>query len=141
MDHKASVASLLGSAAGAADALTECGLDSDDTELVANFITAMDNAHAMFAQAVNDHRQQLLDADTPVDHLNDTHTTLRKSLEHSPACTSMHFMWRLACILKRSASPDVVTAAREVVQAFAHLDTATPERKAVAKLAAVLPKE
>jgi hypothetical protein len=147
MDHKASVAGLLGSATGAAEALTDCGLDCDDTEVVADFINAIDQAHRMFVLAVEEHRALLLSQGVPREALNDQHHTVRLSMQSSPATTSLHLMWRLADILKRSAHPDVVEAAREVVAAHEQLakerrlvPTRTPVDVAMAKLAASLPK-
>lgn len=144
------VAQLLGSAAGAADAMADCGVETDDTELVANFISAMDHAHGMFTQGIHDAMEQAK-KNYPPDELNDFHTAVRMSMQASPAGTSVWFLWRLASVLKAMASRDVLEAARAVVDAHARWDEAhTPDDDygtldtldaAVKRLLAVMPKE
>lgn len=143
VDTKASVAGLLGSAAGAAEAMMDCGIDVDDTELATAFVETMAKVHAEFVQHVTNARNGLLATGTPEGDLNDLHTAIRISMQHSPAFTSPWFMWRLAAIVKTMASRDVLEAAQMVVARAEE----TPEigsarlQSAIAKLAATLPKE
>lgn len=136
MNHKASVAELLGSAAGAAEALQECGIHTDDNELVARFIESMDNAHGLFVQMAQK-------AVAP----EDLHECVRLSMVASPAGTNAMFLWRLACVLRTMASREVVEAAREVVGLANNPGVAAGDNgsiswgRAIAQLAAALPKE
>lgn len=147
-NHNATVAQLLGSATGAVEAMTDCGVLTDDTELVADLINALDEGYASVCKAVDLTRQQLMDQGLPADALAERHDTIRLSLGASRVTTSLWVLWRTAHVLKKQASADVLEAAREVSKAGAEWQKGQPRydhvpqlERALAKLAASLPKE
>jgi hypothetical protein len=146
-DPKGTIAALLGGAAGAAEAMTDCGIETDDTELVASFVTGMDECRAQY--------ERIAGAMAKVDGAMDAFTIANQSMQISPAMTNPFYLWRLASAFKAMASRDVLEAARDVVDAHRIWDCAAADGEAdvtqaaclrevermVAKLAAALPKE
>lgn len=152
---KASVGSLLAGATGAAEALTDCGIETDDAELLANLIESMEAIHAQFAKYVDERRAQYLADGTPESELNDRHTAIMQCMQMSPAFSNPWFLWRVAAAVKVMASREVLEASQLVVFAHGVLDRAVADKQpdvtlaacqqqldhAVRKLAAHLPKE
>jgi hypothetical protein len=143
VDHKASVAALLGSAAGAAEALNDCGVETDEAEFAANFIDTITRMHGIFVQMA-------VAAGVPDGAMFDT---IRLSMQASPAGTNCLMLFRLAHCLKTMANREVLDAARKVVSARAAIvrlgNDATDDLGTardmleirIAELAAVLPRE
>lgn len=140
-DHKQGVASILAAATGAAEAMNDCGIETDDAELLGTFITGIDGLRSHFeawAKAAGVPPEQHLDC-------------IRMSMTISPASTNAWFLFRLASAVKAMASRDVLEAAHGVVQRqeellrnsnpLAHTGLQNALDLALAKLAAVLPKE
>lgn len=149
--HKGTVDAMLGGASAAASALIDCGHETDDAELVANFIEGMDQCRASFVAYTEAAMAKARAAGTAEEELASVHDAASYAMQTSPSWTNTLFLWRLAHAFKGMASPDVLEAAREVVAAHAdygdgeQLDRSIPGtralEKAVAKLAAALPKE
>lgn len=156
MDTKASVASLLGSAAGAAEAMTDCGIDTDDTELVGTFVDMMDKVRGEFMGVIETTMAKMRAGGVTDDQMNDAQTACMLSMQQSPAFTSPWFLWRLAVAVKAMASADVLEAARAVVEGHREWDAVCSSdtvpyaesrkrleamERAIRQLAAALPKE
>lgn len=133
------VARVMASAEGGAEAMLDCGIDVDDTELVANFINSMaeirqymeDHMRPTWERCVKEHGEA---------EVHDFATSMANIMQSSPAFTSPWFLWRLSKAVANMASPDVLEAAREAV----HASTRPTDGNlfpALAKLAATLPKE
>lgn len=141
MNHDEAVAALLGGASGAAEALIECGVDCDDTELVATFVEQMGKCHTIFVEMAKA-------AAVPPEAMHDV---IVRSMQFSPAFTNPWFLWRLAAAFRAMASAEVLEAAREAASAHeewrvlrGHPSALACHEKLdgrMAKLAAVLPKE
>lgn len=143
--HMDKVAQLLGQAGLNADAMAQAGEDIDDAELVARFVESMNEAHSVFTAKVAEARDRSLSEGTPPDHLYSVEQGVKNAMVCSPSFSNVWFLWRLASVLQRMASPDVVEAARELVERLEARNDTLPQdpvvNKACAKLAAVLPKE
>lgn len=126
------VASILARAEGAAEAMTDCGIDTDDTELCAQFIDNMGTVRGELEAYLRPVWEQCV-ANHPADEVHDFHTSLANLLRGTTAITNVWFLWRLSAMVRNMASADVLEAARKVV--------ADPSPTNLRALHAALPKE